>query len=462
VPEYRRIEHGPLLGLNEDDNKMALLSGELQTAVNVYHEGTLLHTRPGFIQEPDAVAGSAGFATDDIPAPLKPIEGMFEFRKEFGAGRTLMVVHNGLVYKEFFTPTSYALGNTTIAVTADNATGSPWVMAQHRNVVFGAGGIPQDDAWALSDPSGTPTMIRLQVEASTGVPSTGNAFTPKLVFEKWNYVFCAQFYNAASGTTSSTVSSDSNANPLVVRYSDLGSIDATSIDTLGASFPYSNAIGGPGIGGLSGNFGDWITGFGEYTDNNGDWLIIGTNSRLYSVRQTQFGDRPFAITDEIPNGLAHQRAFVSLGVDSGDAIYMSPLGIHSLRQSQNFGAKANAYLSWPIRKTFDTINKTRLNQVVGGYWQREGVVVFAVPTFTSAKNDTLLAMDIKNVQGDITSENVRWYKWDLNNVDEDISTIAVMRDSNDEIFIYAGTRAQRIVITMWWGERSSSEMSTQR
>jgi hypothetical protein len=218
------------------------------------------------------------------------------------------------------------------------------------------------------------------------------------------------------------------------------------VDTLGASFPYSNAIGGPGIGGLSGNWGDWITGFGEYTDNNGDWLIIGTNRRLYSVRQTPIGDRPFAITDEIPNGLVSQRAFVSLGVDSGDAVYMSSQGIHSLRQSQQHGTKANTFLSWPIRNTFAGLNRARLDQASGAYWPTEGLVVFSVPNGTSTFNNLILALDIKNAgTADLTAENVRWYKWTLAGTGhaagtpESVASFASAKDSTDVPYVYAGT-----------------------
>jgi hypothetical protein len=454
MAQLRHIDHGPFLGLNDDDNKLALRPGELQVASNVFHVGTTLHTRPGFIEEPDNE-----FQTDDIPTVNRAIDGIFEYRQDFGGVRKLIVAHAGLYYTKWASGGDTALdtvANTIVSSAPATGSSDGRVFAQWRDHLFGAGGAATDDAWCVVDPTvGTPGVIgdgndvvKLQVEASSGVPSTGSAFTPKLVFEKWNYVFCAQFYEATAGITSSTVATDSNTNPLVVRYSDLGAIDATDIDTLGASFPYSNAIGGPGIGGLSGNWGDWITGFGEYTDNHGDWLIIGTNRRLYSVRQTPIGDRPFAITDEIPNGLVSQRAFVQLGVDSGDAIYMSSQGIHSLRQSQQHGTKSNTFLSWPIRNTFAGLNRARLDQASGAYWPTEGLVLFTVPNGTSTFNNLILALDIKNAgSADLTPENVRWYTWELGGtghagagpIPESVATFASATDSSGVPYIYAGT-----------------------
>jgi hypothetical protein len=369
------------------------------------------------------------------------VDGIFEYRKDFGGTRELIVAHVGQFYRNYTTPTALDLITNSITTTLSaSGASTPWHFAQWRNKLFGAGGAAADDAWAIDDPTSGNPVVQLAMDNASGTPS----FTPKLIFEKWNYIFGAQFYNI----NTATVSTDTNANPLVVRYSDLGAIDETDINTLGASFPYSNAIGGPGIGGFSGNWGDWITGFGEYTDNNGDWLIVGTNRRLYSVRQTPIGDRPFAITDEIPNGLVTQRAFVPLGVDSGDAIYMSTQGIHSLRQSQQHGTKANTFLSWPIRNTFAGLNRARLNQVSGAYWPTEGLVVFTVPNGTSTFNNLILAMDIKSAgNADLTPENVNWYTWELAGtghagagaIPESVASFASATDSGGVPYIYAGT-----------------------
>jgi hypothetical protein len=430
---YQRVDFGPFLGLNEDENLTALRDGELQIAENCAHIGSVLHTRPGLIEDPDG-----DYETANIPDATRPVEGAYEFRKDFDATRTLLVIHDGKVYTDYTVPTVLTKGGTvTLAQTAASGKGNPWTFAQWRNTVFAAGGAVSDTAWWIDDPSGGGTYQLWEMDDGAGTD-----VVPKLCFEKWNWVFAARFYQ----TGTSTISTTSNANALVVRYSDLGAIDNTSEATIKASFPPSNAIGGPGIGGFSADFGNYITGFGEYTDNRGDWLIVGTRRRLYAVQRQLLLDRPLAITDSIPNGLVHQRCFVSLGVDSGDAIYMSDRGIHSLRQSQNHGQRANTFLSWPIRKTFANLTKTQLEGSSGAYWPKEGLVVFAVPAGGESKNSKLLAMDIKNLGAnplgtprDITADNVRWYIWELSDTDEGPAFVFPARDSNDEPYIYAGT-----------------------
>ena len=179
---------------------------------------------------------------------------------------------------------------------------------------------------------------------------------------------------------------------------------------------------------------DYTTGFGTYRDNKGDWLLVLTNNAIYSVQLDPTDD--FRITDAIGTGCVSQRAFVSLGIDSGDAVYLSQFGIHSLRQSQQYGAKEDKFLSWKIRQTMKTLNISRLKYAVGAHDSQNGRVVFAVPTGSSTSNDTLLVLDTKG-SNSLNADNAKWYIWRISGVS--INELLYARDASDNWHLYAGT-----------------------
>ena len=149
-----------------------------------------------------------------------------------------------------------------------------------------------------------------------------------------------------------------------------------------------------------------IIGVASYRGRQGDWLIILADKALYSVQLEDTDD--FMITDAIGNGCVNQRAFVSLGIDSGDAIYMSRFGIHSLRQSQAFGTKENKFLSWKIRSTFGTLNRALVDKSIGVYDPQNGLVVFAVSTGWNTAHDTLAVL-VPTSNDMSIPDNQNWY-----------------------------------------------------
>lgn len=397
---YQPFTINAYAGLNEDENPVALRPDELREATNVCRLGNLTGTRPGLVRDTEYGADIAG-----TPA----IQGIHEFRKGRDEDRNLVVVAGGNVYTD--DTTTLTKSSATITSGAANL----WTFAHYQNQLWGAGGASGDSIWSW-DGSGNVTG-RL----------SGLGIKPQFVFQKFNTIFLGGFYD---GT-------DPWNNPLIARYADYAS-DATDE----ASWPNSNTIPGQllkensGVGSYGNEYG---TGFGSYQDNKGDFLLFLTNRRILAFRETPANfitsnANRFTQTDAIATGCVSQRAFVDLGLDQGDAVYASEHGIHSMALSQEFGNRENAFLSWPIRKTWETLNRSMLGRMCGAYWPEEGLVLFAVATGSSTKLDTILAMDIKGVPK-ISPDTVRWYKWPIAALDLNFLTVA--RDPDGTPRIYA-------------------------
>lgn len=388
-------------GLNEDENPLALRQDELREALNCCRLGNLTGTRPGTVRDAEYDADISG-----TPA----IQGIYEFRQNRDADRNLVVVANGDVYTD--DTTTLTKSSATITAGAANI----WTFATYQNALWAAGGANGDSIWSW-DGSGNVTG-RL---SSLGIK-------PQYVFQKFNTIFLGGFLD---GT-------DPWNNPLVARYADYAE-DAT--DPL--SWPTSNTIPGqllgenPGGGSYGEEYG---TGFGSYQDNSGDFLMFLTNRRILAFREnpqpTSNANR-FVQTDAIATGCVNQNAFVDLGFDQGDAVYMSEHGIHSMALSQQYGNRENNFLTWPIRKTWETLNRSMLDRAWGAYWPEEGLVVFAVATGSSTNLNLLLAMDIKGVR-QISPDTVRWYKWTIDSSALLPNCIVPARDPDGTPRIYIG------------------------
>lgn len=392
-------------GLNEDENPDALDPTELSACINVWKHGRALGTRPGV--ERDSVDYTTAIASGKV------IHGLHEFRWAFDANRVMVAVCGGEVHSDAATAETKGAGVTISdpgAGTA-NAGTSLWTFATHKNLLYAAGGANGDTPWSW-DGSGNITEVVFQNSSAADIDA-------KFIFEKWNYLFL----NGMNGTAVED-------NPTIGRYS--------AIDD-GTSWPVGNSFGGTSaIGGLSSYGDEFSTGWGEYVDNRGDWLLFLTNKQIYPIEFTGSGLVPFRVTSAVANGCVSQRAFVNLGIDAGDCIYLSTRGIHSLRQSQNYGPGARSFLSWKIRPTIARINHSRIRQSVAAYWADEGIVVFAVPTGSNTHNDTLLVLDIKN-KPEVTADNAAWYVWQLaGGFNANVMTVA--RDSSDgKQYLYIGS-----------------------
>jgi len=409
---------GPLRGLNEDENPHSLEQGELVQAMNIAKRGVSVGTRPGTRRPSDEFVTAI---TDALP-----VQGLVEYRQDFDTGRRLIALANHTTGDTNFLHYNSNSRITTAAVTLTAANANQWVFAEFRNRLYGAGGpraavAGNDNFWHWDGNVANP-ITALAITA--GAADAGNGLRPMVVFGFRNYLL-------VNGLRGGTLAGD---NPSCTRYCDFG-----TDPTVAANWNSGNTLGysatRPGVDSFGATF---TTGMAQYADNEGSWLIVLTNKALFSYQLNVASD--FIFSDSVSNGCVHQLAFVSLGVDSGDAVYVSEYGIHSLRQSQAHGAKANEFLSWKIRRTFSTLNVSRSQQIVGAYDHVNGFVVFAIPTGSSTVNDTLLVLDVQGGSGNrepLTAESATWYVWRMTGFS--ISQLFYGRDTTGAPRLYFGT-----------------------
>jgi hypothetical protein len=407
---YRPFTMNDLGGLNEDENTAALAPNQLREAINCARKGAMTGTRPGVSYDSQYTAAISG-------TPI--IQGIHEFRAGRDATRRLVAVGGANVY---YDSTNAALGKTSCTITS--GTDYLWTFASYQNLMWAAGGLQgTDDIWTWNGNPASNVTGRLSALATR--------IRPKYVFSKFNCLFLG----GMNGTTAYD-------NDLCARYPDYAT-DATDA----ANWPTSNTIPGaalgenPGVGSYGEEFN---TGFGSYQDNRGDFLLFLTNKRIVSFAENPAvtaNSNRFVETDAIANGCVDQRAFVDLGYDQGDAVYVSEDGIHSMALSQEYGTRQNTFLTWPIRKTWETLNRSRLKYTTAAYWPNEGLVLFAFSTGSSSTHNLIMAMDIKGAR-QISPDSVRWYKWYLNGITPNVLRAA--RDPNGLPTIYVGTTAGKV------------------
>lgn len=412
-------------GLNEDENPSALSRGEFSKALNIARLGNLIGTRPGLEYETggDYATALGGVAT-------KQVQGAFDWSTRHDFQRDTLIVVGGNIggTADIYTDDGTVLTKATNSVQVSPPTSTndrPWTFAAWQDKVFAVGGLTGDssaDSFWYYDGSNDPGKI-------TGINNLSGTqiAQPQFIFMKWGYIFIGGMNPAAANV-------DASNNKGVIRYHQIG-----NDPTLGTSWPAGNTIGAgiaPGsIGGLN-DFGDeFLTGMAGFVDNAGDWLLAMTNRQMKAFARLPTGG--FLEGDAVATGCVHQRAYVDLGVDAQDAIYMSSKGIHSLRQSQQYGGKEDKFLSWKIRTTFQNVNRSRIQFATGSYWEDEGLVLFTVSTGSNTYNDTLLCLDIKG-QEEITAESAIWYEWQLASSLKATMTF-VARDSNGKPRLYIGT-----------------------
>jgi hypothetical protein len=393
---------GPFNGLNEDENPHALNPNDLVEARNCVNRGRTTGTRPGTIREP------TDSQYENVTTGGNPIQGLHEHRENVDTGRHLIAVgDNGGTQNVFYEDDSLIPNDAAITGDKDNV----WTFASHNNKTYGAGGAATDDFWVWDGVVGT-GAADIAIVDSAAAP-----IRPNCVFAWRNYLFI----NALRGG----VLADNNTS--VSRFCDFAT-DPTVI----TNWSHGNTIGFTAFGN------SFSTGFGTYEDNNGDFLLLLHNDHIESVVLDPRSalSVPFFINDKISNGCVSQRAFVPLGLDAGDAVYMSDRGIHSLRQSQEHGSKADEFLSWKIRPTFASLNNARKKYAVGAYDYVNGYALWAVSTGSETAHDKLLVLDVKD-QDQITARNARWAVWDISG--RNINELKMMRDQNDVPRLYFGT-----------------------
>ena len=395
-----------LAGLNEDENPLALRPDQLRKANNCARKGSMTGTRP-------CVAYPGGDYAAALAAGT-PICGIHQYSTDRGASTyRLLTISNGNVYID--DDVANILDKATNSIEITGGQNFLWTIADFQDQVWATGGDIDgtDHIWYWD---GTNPLGRLNL---------GLAENPRYIFEKWNFLFL--------GGLNGTAVDD---NPMLARYCNYGA-DAT--DSL--NWPSANSLPGNL---LNENFGvgsygsEYNTGFGSFGGPDSDHLLFLTNKRIFAYHPNpnmQGSSSAFALADTIPIGCVGQDAYVDLGVDVGDAVFLSSNGVHSVSQSLQYGDRLSAYLSWPIRRTWDTINRSRLQYAQGAYWPTEGMVLFAVSTGSNTHHNLILCLDIKGVDR-LTPDNVRWYKWELNGMD--VNKLQVARGPDDKPYVYVG------------------------
>jgi len=407
VGRFQSRKLGPFGGLNQNENPHAIPPNDLVEARNVVHRGDTLGTRPGLILE--ATGKQYAVATTGA----NPIQGLHEHRENIDAGRHLLAVGDdgggGSVESVFHEDGDALPKLATITGGKDNV----WTFASHNNKTYAAGGANADHFWYFDGDTGTGAT---QINA---LDSGANTLLPNYVFPWRNYLFLGGFNPA-------TPTSDNNAS--TVRFADFA-----SDPTVAANWKVGNTIGFTAYG-KSHN-----TGVSSYRDNSGDYLMLLYNDHIQTVNldPTSGFSVPFFVSDKISNGCVNQRAYVDLGLDAGDSIYMSERGFHSLRQSQEHGNKADKFLSWKIRPFMKTLNRDRMKYSVGAYDFQNGYVLFAVSTGSNTTHDAILCLDVKQDEP-ITAKNARWSIWYIGG-SKSINELKYLRDEDNVWRMYYGT-----------------------
>ena len=404
MPRFQSRRLGPFGGLNQNENPHAVPTGDLVEARNVIHRGDTLGSRPGLVLE------ATGKQYAAVTTGTNPIQGLHEHREGVDAGRHLLAVgDDGFTQNVFYEDASLIPNSATITGGADNV----WTFASHNNITYAAGGASADHFWSFDGNTGVGAT---QIDV---VDSSAVTMLPNYVFAWRNYLFLGGFNPA-------TPTSDNNASS--VRFPDFA-----SDPTVAANWKVGNTIGFTAYG-KSHN-----TGISSYRDNSGDYLMLLYNDHIQTVNldPTSGFLVPFFVSDKISNGCVSQRAYVDLGVDAGDAIYMSERGFHSLRQSQEHGNKADKFLSWKIRPFMKALNRDRMKYAVGAYDFQNGYVLFAVSTGSSTVHDVILCLDVKNAEP-ITADNARWSIWYISG-SKNINELKYLRDEDNVWRMYYGT-----------------------
>jgi hypothetical protein len=399
IPELR--------GVDENENPHGLPTQSLSFASNAWRLGRSVGTRPGTILDPDE---------DYVDALGNAVVGIADYRRNRNASRTLVVVIPGAIHTDDGTTLTLGAG-----VTITNAAKYPWSFVQHKNKLFAAGGDVgvADTAWYWDAGAGT-TANRLGI-----LNNAGANIEPRFICEFGNRLFAAGF----SGT-------DPSGNPGIVRYSALND---------GLTWPTENTIGGNfSVGGFAADSEEYITGLSTYKSNDGRWLLVGTNRRLYPILEGLNPAQIFTTTDEISVGCASHLLYVNPGVDSGDAVYVSDEGIHSMRETQEVGPRSDRFLSWKIRKTFKQINRTRLDWAVAGYWREHGLAILALPTGSSLVNDLVLVLDMKDSGDRLSADSAIWFSWTMSGTNHQLSYLAPGRLENGTPVLFWGDYAGRV------------------
>ncbi|ANS05905.1 hypothetical protein [uncultured Mediterranean phage] len=371
----RRIRRPFLLsrfnGLNDDSNNEALDDRDLRTCENVFNErANLMRSRFGYHRDPFGAALNSG----------EDITGIWDFRSRRDGENNPIFAAGNTIYRED------PAGDPS---TATAITGGTAFSSGQDNVLTAAS---FKDQLILAGDTAVPQVINFDATSKADISGWfADARQPKFVHSQFNYLFFAGYDLGATARTDTY-------NEMTVNYSGLND-EGTWIE--------ENVI--DKIGGLSSYGDEYVTALFRHRD----FMMVGTNRRIYPVTYTGDNYQRFVIQRPINIGVAHQRAVISI---NGEFTFvMDPEGeIHQIRDAVvAFGDVGVRSVSRKIRNYVNNMNKSRVQYAHGTFWEERGWCVWSVSQGAAiGANNELIILDVNDFPlTDPRPEDARWYRW---------------------------------------------------
>lgn len=362
-------------GLNDDSNNTALLDSDLGIASNIMlYRADLIGARFGSHRDPYAAALNSG----------GPITGLFDYRATKNTIQRPIVIAGSKIYEEDSSADPSTATDITNAMAIVATANALWSSAVFKDTLI----LTQRGGTA-----GTHVPIKIGPTGNAAVLSGwyANGRTAEFVHAQFGHIFFAGFNRSGSPTVPQ--------NSMNVAYSELQDAEQGWNDT---GFVER-------IGGLSAYGDEYVTGMFRHRD----FLMIGTNKRIYPVSYTGNSLALFAIQRPLDVGLASQHAVCSINGEF--TFFMDPQGnIHAVHElAQRFGAVGVQSVSRKIRNYVSGFSKSMIQYVVGKYWPQRGWCVWSVPVGAgaTAKNE-LLVLDVNDFPLDQPDHRVAtFFRW---------------------------------------------------
>lgn len=362
----------PPMGWNDNSNNAALQPGDLALAENIQLErANLPRSRYGTHRDPYEAELNSGAAIN--------------FLIDFKATKDTIL-------------RPIVIAGDTIFVEDASGTPSVGVDITNGNVVTAGQDLPFTSTFFKD------RLILAQFGNTTGavpiaIPAVGDAVplsqwfgpleTPSYVHTQFNFLFFAGF--DGSGIF----------DPMTVVYGELNDD--------GTFFPWDSANVIDKIGGLSAFGDEFVTGLFPHRD----FLMIGTNRRIFPVAYTGNRLGRFAIQRPIEVGLAHQNAVASINGEF--TFFMDVQGqVHTVRDVVgNFGDVGIQSVSRKVSNYLQNLDRGRVKFAQMRYWEEEGLIVTSV---TSARegllNNEILVLDVNEFPlNEPDWRAAKWFRW---------------------------------------------------
>ena len=362
-------------GWNDENNHAAMLDTDLRIAKNVcLYRADLIGGRFGSHRDPFAAALNSGV----------PVTGMFDFKSAKDTVQRPIFIAGNKIYAE---------SSGADPSTATDVTGTAVTIGSQNALTSG---VVFNDTLIMTQRGGTGgTHVPFSI-AGTGnaAPLSGwftNNRTCEYVHAQFNYLFFAGFNREGSPTTPQ--------NSMNVAYSELNVATAGWDDTRFVEK----------IGGLSAYGDEYVTGMFRHRD----FLMVGTNKRIYPVTYTGNTLGLFAIQRPLDVGLASQHSVVSINGEF--TFFMDPYGnIHAIHElTQRFGAVGVQSVSRKIKNYISGLSRSMIKYVTATFDQNRGWAIWSVPNGAgaTAKNE-LLVLDVNDFPLDEPDHRIaKFHRW---------------------------------------------------